>query len=89
MSSTIDTSAFDRATDPILGILSPTQAAEIVNYHADETLQERIETLAHLANEGELTDAERAEYEGYIQANQFVAVLQAQVRRRITPRNDS
>ncbi|HEX5103637.1 MAG TPA: hypothetical protein VFV87_07505 [Pirellulaceae bacterium] len=49
----------------------------------ESSLQERIEELAAKSSEGELTDAERAEYVGYVQANKFVAILQAQARRRL------
>lgn len=73
--------AFDRATAPLLRILSRAQALQIVDFHGDEALQERIEELAEKANEGELTDDERAEYEGYIQASYFIATLQAKARR--------
>jgi len=72
--------AFRRGADPLLRILTPTQAREIADYHADEGLQGRIEELASKANEGELSDDERAEYQGYVRANRFAAVLQAGVR---------
>ena len=81
MSQTIDTAAFDRATEPVLKILSREQALEIIDFHGDDALQQRIEDLAGKANEGELTDEERAEYLGYAQANKFIAVLQAKARR--------
>lgn len=81
MSSLVDTAAFDRATEPVLRILSREQAARIVDFHGGDELQRRIEVLAGKANEGELTDAERAEYQGYAQANKFIAVLQAKARR--------
>jgi hypothetical protein len=77
------TDAFDRAIDPVLQILRPEQALEIANYHGDASLQARIEALALKANEGELSDDELAEYEGYAQANRFLAVLQAKARQRI------
>jgi hypothetical protein len=76
-----DADAFDRATAPLLRILNRDQAMQIVDFHGDESLQQRIEELAEKANEGELTEAERAEYEGYIQANYFIATLQAKARR--------
>jgi hypothetical protein len=81
MKTPIDAEAFDRATAPLLDILSRDQAIRIVDFHAEETLQRRIEELAHKANEGELTEAERAEYQGYAQANNFIAVLKAKARR--------
>jgi hypothetical protein len=84
MVTTINSSAFDRATQPIFGILTPEQVHQIADYHADQDLQDRITLLAEKANEGELSAEEQAEYEGYIQANRFVAVLQAQARRRIS-----
>jgi len=88
MDTAINIAAFDRATSPLLGILSTEQVHKIVDYHADELLQAKIEQLARKANEGKLTDDERAEYEGYAQANKFVAVLQAQVRRRLASQSD-
>ncbi len=81
MPSLIDAAAFDRATEPVLRILSRDQAAQIIDFHGDKNLQLRIEELAQKANEGELTDEERAEYEGYVEANSFIAVLQAKARR--------
>jgi uncharacterized protein YnzC (UPF0291/DUF896 family) len=38
-------------------------------------LQERIEALAEKSTEGTLTAEEREEYEGYVRANKFVAIL--------------
>lgn len=84
----VNAAAFDRAIEPVLGILSTDQAHKIADYHADEALQAKIEQLAEKANEGVLTEEERAEYEGYVHANNFVAVLQAQVRRRIATQSD-
>jgi len=89
MSAAINTNAFDRATEPVLGILSTDQVHQIADYHADESLQARLEELAQKANEGELTEDERSEYEGYAQANKFVAVLQAQARRRLASQTDA
>jgi hypothetical protein len=81
MPSPIDPAAFDRATEPMFRILNRDKALEIVDFHGDEELQRRIEELAEKANEGELTEADRAEYEGYVQANDFIAVLKAKARR--------
>ncbi len=81
MSTLADAAAFDRATQPLLRILNREQAAQIVDFHGDDEMQRRIEELAGKANEDELTDAERAEYEGYVEANSFIAVLQARARR--------
>ena len=81
MSTTIDALAFNRGIDPILQFLTMDQARSIVEYRGEATLRQRIEQLAELANEGELSTAEQAEYEGYVRANKFVAVLQARARK--------
>jgi hypothetical protein len=81
--SLVATDAFDRAVAPVIGLLSQDQAAKIADFHADEALQLKIEELARKANEGELTADEQAEYEGYAQANRFLAMFQAQARRKI------
>ena len=83
MATPTDSIAFDRGTDLIFRILTREQARRIADYHADEEFQNRIEELARKANEGELADEERAEYEGYVQANSFVAVLQAKARKML------
>ena len=84
--NTTSTTAFERGIDPLFRILTPEQAVQIANCHADEPLQQRIEELASKCNEGELSEEELAEYEGYVRANKFVAVFQAQARHRLTGR---
>ena len=81
MATTYDMAAFERGTDPILQFFTLEQAQALVAYRGDELLQERIEELARKSTEGELTEPERAEYEGYVRANKFVAILQAKARK--------
>lgn len=79
--STAQNNAFDRGIDPVLKmILSTDKARNVLDYRADESLQQRIEELADKCNEGELSLSERAEYEGYVRANNFVAIIQAKAR---------
>jgi selenocysteine lyase/cysteine desulfurase len=84
MSTTIDMTAFNRGTDPILQFFTVDQAREIVEYRGDSGLQQRVEELAERANEGMLTPDEQAEYEGYVRANKFVAILQAKARKLLS-----
>lgn len=81
MAITVDSAAFDRGTDPILDFFSVAQARALTAYRGDETLRARIEELAAKNSEGQLTEAERAEYEGYVQANKFIAILQAKAQK--------
>jgi hypothetical protein len=83
VSPTFDSNAFDRATGPVFRILPVEKARELAEYRPETLLQARIEELAEKSNEGELTEVERAEYLGYVQANKFVAIFQAQARRRL------
>jgi hypothetical protein len=48
------------------------------------TVQERIDTLAELANEGLLNDDERAEYEALIDAEDLLAILKLKARRQLS-----
>ena len=73
--------AFQRGVSPLLQILLPGREDMVLSATADITLRERIEKLAAKSTEGELTEAERAEYEGYVRANKFVAVLLREVKR--------
>jgi len=84
MATTFDTAAFERATDPILEFFSVEHAKALTAYQGDEVLRARIEELARKNTEGELTEQERAEYEGYVSANKFVAILQAKARKLLS-----
>ena len=84
MTTTIDSRAFNRGTDPILQFITVDQAREIVDFRGDADLRQRIDQLAERANEGELTEDEQAEYEGYVHANKFVAIFQAKARKLLS-----
>ena len=86
MQSSSEISAFDRGVKPVMKIVLPEKAEEVVEFRADPELQARIEELARKSTEGELTEAERAEYAGYARANKFIAILQRQAREIINSR---
>ena len=81
MSISFDTNAFDRGTDFLLKIFTVQQAESLIAYRGDDYLRTRIEELAQKSNEGDLTEKEQAEYEGYVRANKFIATLQAKARK--------
>jgi hypothetical protein len=83
MPITPETAAFDRGIRPLLQIVLPDRVEAVLRFRADAELQRRIEELAGKATEGQLTETERAEYEGYVRANKFVAILQRQARQMI------
>lgn len=80
MQATPEIDAFDRGVGPVLRIVLPGKAEAVLSFRAAPELQARIEELARRSTEGQLTEAERAEYAGYVRANKFVAILQRQAR---------
>ena len=83
MAPAFDLAAFERATDSLLDILSVEIAQALVAYRGDDKLRAKIDELAGKNTEGLLTDKERAEYEGYVRANNFMSILQAKARKRL------
>jgi hypothetical protein len=83
MSTTPEAIAFERGIRPVLQIMLPDKLEAILQFRPSAELQARIEALAAKSTEGELTDAERSEYEGYVRANKFVAILQRQARQMV------
>jgi hypothetical protein len=77
---TLDAPVLDRLLDPIGRILTPDVARKLVELRFDSTAQARIDKLACKCNEGELSDSERNEYETYVYAIDFIAILQAKAR---------
>jgi len=55
----------------------------LAQLQADSSLADRMDELAEKANEGALSAEERAEYKAYIEANNLMAVLQAEARFRL------
>jgi hypothetical protein len=74
---------FDRLLEPLTGYLTPEGARKLVEWRADAQTQQRVEQLAEKCNEGTLTPAEEDEYDAYIAAANFIAILQAKARARL------
>jgi hypothetical protein len=70
----------DRILEPVSASLNPEAARKLLRLKADPKTRARVTKLADKCNEGELTPAERREYELYLLANHFVAMLQAKAR---------
>ena len=85
MSTTPEALAFESALRPVLQIVLPDKAEALLNFCPSSELQGRIESLAAKSTEGALTEPERAEYEGYVRANKFVAILRRQARQMVAP----
>lgn len=77
---TLNTPVLHRLLDPLGRILSPEVAHRLVRLRFDQKARARIDKLARKCNEGKLTEAERSEYETYVYAIDFIAILQAKAR---------
>lgn len=71
----IELRAFERGVEPVLSRLMRGREHDILKFDHDEPIAERIEELAEKSTEGELSANERAEYQGYVRANKFLAIL--------------
>jgi hypothetical protein len=89
MNIAIDQSAFDRGADPLFRLLTVEQWERLVCLPTDHELAARVEQLAELSREGELAEKELAEYEGYVRANNLLAVLQGIARRHLATRKNA
>jgi hypothetical protein len=79
-----ETDAYNRAFRPVAELLFPERAQAILDLRPDPGLQDRIQELGAKANEGELTEVEQAEYDGYILANDFIAILRRQAKKSLS-----
>ena len=75
-----DSEALDRLLNPFADCLTPALAQRIVKFRADAEIQARIDELADKCTEGELTSAERREYESYVRAINLISILQSKAR---------
>jgi hypothetical protein len=70
----------ERLLDPLSRCLTPEVAGRIVNLRLDPQLQSRLNELAAKANSGQLSAAERAEYEEYVEGIDVVGIFKAKAR---------
>lgn len=80
MTTTAEMKAFGRGVRPVAEIVFPEKAAAVLEFRPAPELLARIETLAAKSTEGQLTQTEREEYEGYVRANKFIAILKRLAR---------
>jgi hypothetical protein len=83
------TNYLDRVLDLLADCLNVEAARRIVNLSADPELQARVADLAERANEGELTEEERAEYLSYVEAADLLAIFKLKARRHLDRNGNS
>ena len=70
----------ERLLEPVSSALNEDAARKLIGLKADRQARARVAELAEKCNEGELTPEERQEYESYVMAGEFIAILQAKAR---------
>jgi hypothetical protein len=78
----IDT-ALDGLLDPLSRCLDAESARRVIEMRIDPAVQSRLDVLAERANDGVLTDEERAEYEAFINVGDFISILKLKARRHL------
>jgi MoxR-like ATPase len=76
-------SLLDRFLDPVVEFLPADAARKIIELRIDPEYQTRLDELAHKANQGTLSDAEREEYEGYIDELDIIAIFKLKAKQAL------
>ena len=75
------TTALNQLLEPLSQTLGVDAARSLAGLQIDPAIQARIEELADRCNEGLLTEAERAEYAGYVEGAEILAIIKSKARR--------
>ena len=75
--------ALDGLLDPLSRCLDAESAQRVAEFRVDPAVQARIGALAERANDGVLSEEERAEYEAFINAADFISILKLKARRQL------
>ena len=77
------TALLDDLLDPFTDCLDAESAQRVAEFRIAPSVQEKVAVLAERANEGVLTEGERAEYEALINATDFITILKLKARRSL------
>lgn len=83
MSQTGEPAVLDGLLDSFTRCLDAESSRRVVAFRIDPEVQVRIDLLAERANEGQLTEDERAEYEAFVNAADLIAILRLKAGRSL------
>jgi len=75
--------ALDGLFDTLSRCLDAESAQRVAEFRVGPAVQARIDQLAERANDGMLGGQERAEYEAFINAADFISILKLKARRQL------
>lgn len=80
------TTSLNSLLEPFSRCLDAESARKVSEFHVDDVVEARIQTLAELANEGLLTPDERSEYESLVNAIDLISILKLKAIRYLAAR---
>jgi hypothetical protein len=80
------TAVLNELLEPVGRLLTSAGARELLDLRASPSVQTVIDQLAAKSAEGTLSPDERAEYETYVAAGTFIAILQSKARKLLQDR---
>lgn len=81
------TAVLNELLDPVGRLLTAESAKQLIELRAPPSVQSLVDHLAAKSTEGTLTAEERADYETYVSAGTFIAVLQSKARKVLQERS--
>lgn len=75
--------SLDWLLEPFTQCFDESSARRVLEFRVPEETQQRVEYLANQANEGNLSEDERAEYLALVDATDMIAVLKVKAKRRL------
>lgn len=73
----------DGLLDPLSRCLDAESTRRVAKFRVAPQVQKRIDVLAERANNGLLSEEERAEYEALINAADFISILKVKAQRNL------
>jgi hypothetical protein len=77
------TALLDELLEPLTQCLDKDSARRVADFRIASSVQAGVNALAAQANEGSLTEGDRAEYETLVNAADFIAILKLKAQRRL------
>ena len=77
----------DSLIEPLSRCLDRESAQRVIELRFDAATQDKVDALAERANEGLLTEDERADYEALVNAADFISVLKLKARQHLRSQN--
>ena len=83
MSDAVSAQVLDALLDPLSHCFDLASARRVAEFQVDPAVQARVQSLAERANNGELDEGERAEYEAFINVADLISILKLKAQKQL------